>query len=69
MSGLLDGIGKVLGKVTEWVPGRRESLNNTIDKIKQEMADVQNKKPFDTVKYERLCKQLRNAEQQERRAS
>ena len=64
----LPGWGQVAGKISSWFPTRRESLNNTIDKLKKEMSDVQNKKPFDSAKYERLAEQLRNAEQLERRA-
>lgn len=69
MAGLWDGIGAVLGKVTQWVPSRRESLNNTIDKLKKEMKDVQNKKPFDAKRYAALADKLQNAEALERRAS
>lgn len=68
-SPFLDGIGKAVGKIADWVPNKRESLQNKIDKIKQEMVNVQNKEPFDSVKYERLANELRNAESAEKRAS
>jgi hypothetical protein len=65
----LPGWGEVVGKVSSWFPTRRESLINTIDKIKKEMVDVQNKVPFDSAKYQLLCDKLRNAENLEKRAS
>ncbi len=64
----LPGWGQVAGKISSWFPTRRESLNNTIDKIKKEMVDVQNKRPFNATRYEQLVEQLRNAEALERRA-
>ena len=65
---IVDAIGAVAKKVTQWIPSRRESLNNTIDKIKEEMVNVQNKRPFNATRYERLVEQLRKAETLERRA-
>jgi hypothetical protein len=61
--------GEAIGKLSQWIPTRRESLNNTIDKLKQEMQDVQNKLPFDAIKYQKLQQQLINAETLERRSS
>jgi len=69
MSGFLDGIGAVLGKITNWIPNRRESMQNNIDKIKKEMEDVINKKPFDALRYSNLADRLLKLERQERRAS
>lgn len=63
------GWGDVFSKLTSWMPTRRESLNNTIDKIKQEMKNVQNKKPFDSIRYSRLADQLLKAEDLERRSN
>ena len=68
MTGLWDGIGAALGKITQWIPSRRESLSNTIDKLKKEMVNVQNKKPFDSKRYAMLADKLQNAETLERRA-
>ena len=68
MAGLWDGIGALVGKATQWIPSRRESLNNTIDKLKKEMVNVQNKKPFDSKRYAMLADKLQNAETLERRA-
>jgi hypothetical protein len=63
------GWGSAIGKVLDWLPGRRESLNNRIDKVKQEMSDVVNRKPFDNPRYIRLANELSKLEAQERRAS
>lgn len=68
MAGFLDGIGALLGKATQWIPSRRESLNNTIDNLKKEMLRVQKTEPFDAVKYSRLGDQLCKAIELERRA-
>lgn len=63
------GWGDVFSKLTSWMPTRRESLNNTVDKLKREMVDVQNKIPFNAKRYLDLADKLRSAEQLERRAS
>lgn len=68
MSGIFGGVAAVLEKVCDWIPGKRESLQNKIDKIKKEMYEVQNTRPFNAVKYERLADRLREAEQAEYRA-
>ena len=68
MAGFLDGIGNIFSKVTSWMPSRRESLNNTIDKLKEEMLHVQKTEPFDAVKYGNLSDQLLKASNLERRS-
>lgn len=36
MAGIWDGIGAVIGKVTQWVPGRVEALKNEKEKLLNE---------------------------------
>jgi hypothetical protein len=63
-----EGIGTLIGKVADWLPGKREALQNKIDKIKKEMYEIQQIRPFNSRKYELLADQLRDAEQAENRA-
>ena len=63
------GWGSAIGKLFDWLPGRRESLQNKIDTIKREMAHVQQTRPFNSNKYERLAEQLQLVEAAEKRAT
>ena len=64
-----EGIGTLLGKIGDWIPKKREALQGEIEKTKQEMQNVQDKKPFDSVKYGKLSDRLSKLESAERRAS
>jgi hypothetical protein len=64
-----EGIGSLLGKISNWIPNRREAMQNKIDKIKEELKHVSETKPFDPVRYSRLTNQLFELERKERRAS
>lgn len=52
----------VLKKIFDWIPGRRESYRNTIERIEREMDDLQKQGLSGprADKYERLAKQLRD---------
>lgn len=63
-----EGIGSLLGKISNWIPNRREAMQNKIDKIKEELKNVSETKPFDAVRYDRLTNQLFELERKERRA-
>jgi hypothetical protein len=64
-----EGIGTFIGKISDWIPKKREALQGEIEKVKQEMQNVQDKKPFDDIKYGKLVDRLRKLESAERRAS
>lgn len=61
------GIGDALSKIADWIPGRRESRLKAIDNTKKEMVDVQNKKPFDSARYQRLVDKLSQLEAADKR--
>lgn len=63
------GWGSAVGKIFDWIPKKRESLQNRIDATKKEMENVINKTPFDSVHYCKLADKLRLLEQQEQRSS
>lgn len=63
------GWGSAVGKLFDWLPGRRESMVNKIESLKKEMDSVIQKKPFDPARYERLAMQLHDLEGKEQRAS
>lgn len=43
MNALLEGIGKVIGKITQFIPGRIEGLKNEKVRLLQERSDIQSK--------------------------
>lgn len=59
------GMWDVIGKVFDWIPGRREHYRNKIEEIQREMDYLQKQgltgKRVD--KYESLAKLLRNIRQ------
>jgi len=59
------GWGDIIGKVFDWIPGRREHYRNKIEEIKREMDKLANKglTGSRSDKYERLSKQLRTLRQ------
>lgn len=63
------GWGTFFGKLADWIPGKRESIQNQIAKTKEDMADVINKVPFDSAKYQLLANKLSKLEAAEQRAS
>lgn len=65
----IGGFGTFLGKISQWFPTRRESLNNTVDKLKKELENVQKRKPFNARKYNALTAKLLKAEALAARAS
>jgi hypothetical protein len=66
-----EGIGTLIGKVSDFIPGRREAMQNKMDKIKKEMYELQNKKApklADTLRYGKLADELQQLEKSEGRA-
>lgn len=60
------GWGTAIGKIFDWIPGRKENLRNKIDNVKREMAGLSKKKPFllvDADDYAKLADKLRVYEQ------
>ncbi len=48
------GWGNVFGKIAEWFPGRKEAMQNEIDKLGRENAELQKHDPFtvnDSARY------------------
>jgi len=43
----LDGIDKLIGKVTEWVPGRTQSLKDQEDELVRRLDDIPNQPKSD----------------------
>lgn len=41
-----DGIGTLIGKVADWLPGRKESKENRIAKLQKENDELQKEKPL-----------------------
>lgn len=64
-----EGIGSLIGKISDWIPKRREYYQNKIAELRKELERVQDKKPFDAPRYIRITDQLRDLEEKERRAS
>ena len=58
----LDGIGKVLGKVTEWVPGRTQSLKDQEDELVRKLDEIpsQPKTPERDARAIMLSRKLRD---------
>ena len=59
------GWGSTIGKIFDWIPGRKESRRNKIEKIKREIYEIQNKHNFsvnDSRKLESLASKLREYE-------
>lgn len=60
----LGALGKIAEKATEWLPSKKESYRDRIDKIKREMNDLQKAhydKPWttrDADRYTRLSHEL-----------
>lgn len=57
------GWGSAFGKLFDWVPGRKESKEKKIERLKNENVKIQNTKPFDAVTFDRnaaTIKQLRS---------
>jgi len=56
------GWGTIIGKIFDWIPGRKESMLNRIKSIKEEMHELQTKKgkvlARDIVTLERLSREL-----------
>lgn len=46
MSAFLDGIGAVFSKITQWVPSKRESYQNQIERLLDENADLAKEYPL-----------------------
>ena len=60
----MSGWGNAIGKIFDWLPGREESLRNTIQKIHKEMSKLE-KEPAsadNTQRYSSLVRQLCEAE-------
>ena len=58
--------GAVIGKIFDWLPGRREHYRNEIESIRREMDGIQKRRPFttrDADLYMRLSSKLRILEQ------
>ena len=65
----MSGWGSAVGRIFDWLPGRRESYRNKIDKIKREMDAIQSKNDFsnaDADKYIKLAGKLQNLESKAR---
>lgn len=56
MSGFLDGIGKVIGKIADNVQGRTERLKNEKDKLNNEKESILSRKPLSARDADRLLK-------------
>jgi len=60
-----EGIGTLIGKLTDWVPNRKEYRRNKIDEIKRKMAELHAKVPFTksaSFKYAKYATKLRKLE-------
>jgi len=60
-----EGIATLIGKLADYIPGRKESLRNQIDKTKRKMDEIQKRKPFrnrDALEYAKYSKRLRDLE-------
>jgi len=66
MPGFLDGIGAILIKVTDWIPGRKEKRLNDIEELEREIKDIKNLPCTDAtqLKLERLTKRLSTLKRQ-----
>ena len=50
----LDGIGKILGKVTEWIPGRNQNLKDQQDQLLREEDEILKQHPQTPARTARL---------------
>jgi hypothetical protein len=60
------GWGEAIGKIFDWIPGRRETYRNQIENVKREIYVLQSKRPFtdaDSDKYVKLASKLRQLEE------
>lgn len=48
MSLLLDGIGAMIKKVTQWIPGQTESLRNERERLINERSQILSKGQYNT---------------------
>lgn len=58
MSAFLDGIGAVVGKIANWIPGRRESYQNEIERLKNENAKLASEVPLSSRSAGKLTANL-----------
>lgn len=59
------GWGDAIGKIFDWLPGRRESIRTRIDKTKRDMDELQKQKPWNFAlakRYALLASRLRKLE-------
>jgi hypothetical protein len=61
MPGIIDAIGAVITKATDYIQGRSERRRNEISKIKREMDEISKKDPtaYLSERYAKLSKRLR----------
>jgi hypothetical protein len=56
-----EGIGTLIGKIADFIPGRKEKMRNDIESCKKRLAEIQGRSPFTTAdwrEYERVAKRL-----------
>jgi len=61
----------IISKISDWIPGRREAMQNKIDALKKEVYDLQQKKRLssvDVIRYNDLLDKLSILERKEQRA-
>lgn len=58
MSLFLDGIGAVIKKVTEWVPSKKESNQNKIERLIDENAKLSQEEPLSVRTASRISDNL-----------
>lgn len=50
----LEGIGAIFKKATEWIPSKKESHLNKIDKLTRENAELQKQVPLSATAIDRI---------------
>lgn len=58
MSAFLDGLGAIAKKATEWIPSKRESNQNKIEKLIDENARLANEEPLSAQTASRISNNL-----------
>lgn len=58
MSAFLDGIGAVIGKIANWVPNKRESYLNEIERLENDNAKLSREIPLSSTSSDRILRNL-----------
>lgn len=63
MSAFLDGIGAIVSKATQWIPSKKESYQNQIERLTDENAKLAQEEPLSAKTADRITTNLSRIKQ------